>query len=331
MRAGAGLLLDGVAIAFLARNYPFRSVAKLALAVFAAGLVFVVLSSRLGLITDYVTYRDGVPRHFLGFKYALYPSAYAFMICALVVYLRRERLSVAGAAILVLFEYGLFSQTGSRLTFVLGIALIAGSLLLRLLMGRRLLVRALGLLAVPSFIVFGTISIWLAFAYDPSVAWMTSLNSLLEGRLALGHNAIVEYGTPLLGQRIAFYGNGLSNDGVLNIVGSYNYVDCAYVRALVAYGWLYLVLLLGILTLATAAAWRKGDDYFLLIQFVIGFCCVVDDLMLRPYFNVFFFAVVGMIFLVDEAGAKSKSSHAVGGVPVDAGRRDLAVAEVTEG
>lgn len=85
--------------------------------------------------------------------------------------------------------------------------------------------------------------------YNPQNTIYFQLNKLLSGRLALGQNAMSEYGISLFGKDIEWIGFNMEE----TLRGTYNYVDCSYVKILLDHG----ILFLGIVLLAYAYMLKK--------------------------------------------------------------------------
>lgn len=283
-----GRLLDGMLFIYCARNQSFRTIAKVSLWVIVTTMVIVVASAFAGLITNYVSYSAARVRFYLGYRYALYPAMYAFVVTSLCVYLRRDSMRIIEALGLIIFNWLIYQATVSRLSFYLAIAVVLAVLLMKKTRGRVLLSKPLGTLAISSFAVCAAVILWITVNYSSSVTWMYDLNgaSLLAGRFSLGQDALRTYGVSAFGQPITFVGNGLNPDGQ-RTVGTYNYVDSLYVLILVHYGWVFALGFVGLFTVVAWRAWKDRDPYLLLVLVFLALHGVLDDLMLWLNFDPF--------------------------------------------
>ena len=86
-------------------------------------------------------------------------------------------------------------------------------------------------------------SIWAALEYNADSPIWKSINSFINGRLALGQNGIQKYGIHLFGTPVKWIGN---NQQVLlhGYTGTYNYVDNSYLQILLQYGIILFFLVL---------------------------------------------------------------------------------------
>jgi len=277
-------------LTFCARRIPFPKIADFTLRVSFVTVAFIVFSGYLGIIDDVVMYKAGRVREFLGFRYALYPSGILLNMTALYVYIRKERITVPAAIFWGVLNWYVYYMTDSRISFVLAEALLVIALLMRWLPKLVRKIHALWAVAVASFGVCSIGSLVLTFCYNSSIPWMRRLNNMLEGRLNLGKKSLAQYGFSLFGKRISWVGNGLDVDGNV-IEGSYNYVDCLYVKMLQLYGIIFTALLIVLLCWAMFRLWRRREYHILMICTFVAAHCVLDDLSFTLHYNTFWIAM----------------------------------------
>ena len=109
---------------YCARNVDFRRIAKFSLFESILLLFLVILSSKIGIITNYISTDGGRIREYLGFRYALFPPMILFNITALELYLYKDKFSPFKYIILFILNYYVYIKTDSRLSFYLSILLI---------------------------------------------------------------------------------------------------------------------------------------------------------------------------------------------------------------
>ncbi len=85
------------------------------------------------------------------------------------------------------------------------------------------------------------VAVAVQFFYNPAQQFYVQLNGLLSGRILLGNRAIEQYGFTLLGQRIRWIGQGSIRKNPALV---YNYVDCSFLKYLLNYGIIFMILLL---------------------------------------------------------------------------------------
>lgn len=290
-----------VLLVFCSRGIDFDRLAKSSL-VLGFGCVLMVISlSIAGVIEDVVVVHGDRTRHYLGFRYALFPSQYLFLFTGLVLYLRRNRGFFIDSLLLISANCAIFILTDSRLSFFLSVAMIVlvsfarlRELRLKKKMGHSFKKRRLPAMygiAVGSFLVCLGVSVVLTVTYDPL---RPALNNLLGGRLFYGNQALFDYGIPFFSQPTDFNGNGLGSDGSLRSESiAYNYVDSLYILLLVKYGSVFSVLWVGAMTWVCADAYRHKEKVLLIILAFVAIHCAVDDLMIFLNYNTFLFLVAG--------------------------------------
>lgn len=221
-------LIDALVFAFAARNLEFRAIALFCFVEILLILLVVLGSVYLGVIADVVYQVQGRgDRHSLGFSHP--NGSGAFLLCCILLwtYIRGENFGLGDAAVCVGVMLALFQFTVSRGSLLAAGVLLVALLAFRLLRGR---VSSGGLFAVGtgSVCLAALASIALCLCYSPDVSWMGVVNSMLSGRISLGHDALELYGVTLLGQNVLL-GHGMP------------IVDNLYVRLLVKCGVLFTV------------------------------------------------------------------------------------------
>ena len=317
-RTNAPVLLDLIVLVYCGRFADFKSIARVSLWIMAIVLCLTVLAAELGLIKNYVSISSsqGVTRRreYLGFLYALQPAQLMFNISCIVVYLKGKRLTLPCALFLLAANLFIYLKVNGRLSFYIAAALVILAFLLRHKIGSTSIGSVLRRIA--PFIFFACFVLcWFAtVSYPGQGGCLRELNTILGNRLALGHDALTEYGTTIFGQSISFVGNGLDLDGSLNRASAYNYVDCLYVRLPILYGWVFTVLFLLGMTLVAVWAVKKRNCQLVLILIAIAVHCVVDDLAIRLQFSTFLFLLGacladGVSDLASRRRPKSKHSR----------------------
>lgn len=302
-------LLWSAAFAFSARHIEFKKIAKFALWVSIVCLLFIVVSSLIGIIPDYLdkTTHPGVTRHYLGFLYCLYPPTILFNIEALYIYLRKEKITWAELAVCALLCYGIYKLCDARLNFILNLLMIVGIIIVRYRSKlphflNKIIIHLSSLLPW-MFIICGVISLFFSFGYHSNIAWMSRVNAALGNRLEYGRISYERYGLNAFGQIIEMRGSGLNGSGIRE-KGRYFYLDCIYVRFLQEYGIILSIILILALTIVMHRIYKKKKHYLLVIMTVLALHAVVDDLILHLYFNTFW--IVCIYFLIPEKNKLQK-------------------------
>ena len=254
-------------------------------------LVFIILSSYLGIIQNYIYYSALRERQYLGFRYALYPSSILCNIIFLKIYIEKENVSWLSLICLLIGNYILFQYTDSRLTFMLGTVLIIFSAIMKKSQKFREIV--LNRVFIWSFLVLALLSIYATLNYDYLSDWQSDLNEALGGRLSLGNSTLKFYGYGLFGKMLSLSGNGLDENGMLN-TSTYDYVDNLYVLLLLRAGIIFLFIFLVAMTIIMKKIYIQKDSYLYIIFILLAFHGIIDDLIMLPQYNSFWFVVAAL-------------------------------------
>ena len=283
------------------RDVPFKKVAQTSLVVSTCLLFFIIVSAKVGIITNYIEVSESRVRSYLGFRYALFPSMLLMDIVAIVFCLKQNRIQYWKGLLLSLSVYWVYDQTDSRLTFFSSCILLACSLLIKwfpeLLSKLGYVFKAFKL----TFIVNAIISFWVSFTYlNSGYSFINDLlfkvNHMLGGRLYLANKSLNLYGFGLLGRPVEWYGNGLTVEGVRNYQTYYLYVDNLYVQVLQRFGLLILGLMLSVLTLTLSKIIKKRQWVLALILILMSFHSMIDDLNFYLHNNIFWILVGALIY-----------------------------------
>lgn len=289
-----GAIQNSVSAMFLfmycARKVSFEKIAKITLIVSVVLLIFIIMSGYLGIIDNYLYVKSGRYRWCLGFRYTLDGPTIFFNIVALCIYIKKNTMKIWQICILFLINYWFYIQTDSRSTAALTALMLCYLLYLKFRKREKNEENRFFALIIPSYIVFLLISLYMTVCYDPSKIWMAEINKVLNGRLRLGQNAIIEYGVHLFSQNISMVGNGLNAYGQIS-TKAYTYVDSLYIQLLVHYGIIFMILYLFVMTLVLIRCYKTREYLLMIILLFIGAHCLIDDLQLYLYLNTFWIAI----------------------------------------
>ena len=276
---------------YSARNMEVNKILRISYIISLVMLVFIILSSYLGIIQNYIYYSALRERQYLGFRYALYPSSILCNIIFLKVYIEKENVSWLSLICLLVGNYILFQYTDSRLTFILGTVLIIFSAIMKKSQKFREIV--LNRVFIWSFLVLALLSIYATLNYDYLSDWQSDLNEALGGRLSLGNSTLKFYGYGLFGKMLSLSGNGLDENGMLN-TSTYDYVDNLYVLLLLRAGIIFLFIFLVVMTIIMKKIYIQKDSYLYIIFILLAFHGIIDDLIMLPQYNSFWFVVAAL-------------------------------------
>ena len=197
--------IDGLCFIYVARDVEFKHLATFALIEMSLFFVVVVFAAHQGWISSPVYgHEGGRVRQTLGFGHPNTGPAFSVFIFMLWCYLRSSRFCWIDALGILSAEGALFHFTDSRTALMLTVVLVSLMCLYRYapqkLQGS-FIVRTI---TAGSVAFAATASLVVGLTFNPEVAWMSHLDSLMSGRPRLAHEALEEYGLPLIGEPVYF-------------------------------------------------------------------------------------------------------------------------------
>lgn len=284
-------------IIFLLKDFEFDKLVKFVLPVIISVFVFIILSSKLGVIQDYIEISATRIRHYLGFRYSLFPSTIMLNIVALYVYSKKEQVTYKSLLVLTLAVLWIFLQTNSRLAALSSMAFILLAILLKRFPKLLTRIRYLLVFLIPSYIFAAVASYVVAGKYTSAGSGLRAVDNFLGGRIYLASKSLYNYGFSWLGKNIQWVGNGLNADGQRSTM-SYLYVDNMYIQVLQKYGLLYLIIFVTLLTITLFILYRKKQYLLFLILSILAVYAMIDDLTFNLYYN-FFLVLLSLPFAVN--------------------------------
>lgn len=284
---------------FCGRNISFDKIAKVCLFTSSFLLGFIIISSYVGIIRNYVENYDGRYREYLGFLYSLYPAAHMSNITSLTIYLKRKSINWKAVSILLLANIWIFAKTNSRLSFGLSILTICLALVFQyvpeLLKNNKMLQIGMKF----SFVIFACVSLVCTLLYTENNIILQRFNTFLGNRLYFGKRSLFQFGVSFFGKsNIEWVGNGLDKNGIVPF-GESLYVDNLYIQVIQKFGIIFVILVLILLTIAMIKIVEQKKYILALIFTMIAIHCIIDDLFLAIFYNPFWI-VAGAILMSEE-------------------------------
>lgn len=284
---------------FCGRNISFDKIAKVCLFTSSFLLGFIIISSYVGIIRNYVENYDGRYREYLGFLYSLYPAAHMSNITSLTIYLKRKSIDWKAVSILLLANIWIFAKTNSRLSFGLSILTICLALVFQyvpeLLKNNKMLQIGMKF----SFVIFACVSLVCTLLYTENNIILQRFNTFLGNRLYFGKRSLFQFGVSFFGKsNIEWVGNGLDKNGIVPF-GESLYVDNLYIQVIQKFGIIFVVLVLILLTIAMIKIVEQKKYILAFIFTMIAIHCIIDDLFLAIFYNPFWIAA-GAILMSEE-------------------------------
>lgn len=243
-----------------------------------------------------IFYRGTTARHSFGFFYSTQLShIYFFNILAYCIY--RNQLKRTEYFIIVIIASIIFITTGSRNAFILTIVFL---ICYYMLFNQNNIYIWCYLRRYKEKIIyiskhFYTISFGLSFIssmlYNQQSFIFTKLNELLNNRLILGYNAIINYGIHLFGNYIKWIGMTEANTNQL-----YNYVDNSFLQILLTNGFVFICILLYFFYLLMKKLIDIKNYRLLLCLIFIAIHSLIDPQLLNIEMNIFLVLLVPFIY-----------------------------------
>lgn len=278
---------------YSARNVNTTTIVKISYRISLVLLIFIIVSSYLGWITNYITYDGGREREYVGFRYSLFGPAILCNIIFLKVYLEKDNIKWRTLIFLIIGNYALYEFTDSRLTFGLGMILLILTILIKMFSKFKIVL--MNKIIIGSYVVSGLLSLYFTISYNHLSEWQSNINEFLGGRLSLGYSTLKYYGYGLLGKKITLVGNGLDVDGYIT-TETYDYVDNLYIQLLLKLGLLFLVIFILGMTIVMWRVYRLNDVYLYIIFSLLALHGIIDDLMILPQYNSFWFVIAALFY-----------------------------------
>lgn len=288
--SGTATFMLIIVFVYCGRNIRFERIAIFSIMITSITVGFVIVSSYLGIIDNYVSLHIGNERNYLGFLYGLYAPCYLFNITILFLYVKKRAIKWLQILLILAVNYWMFVKCDARISFYLVVAAFVAAIVLKVkpdvLNHKRIICGFM----IGSWILCAGFSIYAITTYNGSISWMRELDEFLGGRLSLGQRGLLAYGFSWFGQEVHWVGAGLNAMGQLGR-GSYLYVDNLYAKIMIQYGIVLLIIFVLLYTIVMWKNWKDKDFYLLVFLTILSARCIIDDLSLNLYYNTFWFLI----------------------------------------
>ncbi len=240
----------------------------------------------IGVIPNWHYVMSGRERETLGFFYPSHLSSCFFYLSIMTLYLKKDQFRFFYLVIWEILNVVVYVVSDSRAAFyVLNIIYIV--FFVTKWFGKTdLYAKIVKVFSCLAFPVCAGTSLIACAVYDETGV-LARINTLLSGRIRLGHSGLLQYGIHLLGQDITWIGNGGLGYTKDVLEGTYNYVDCSYLKIMFDYGVLVLLFVLVGLTLSVYQAAKNGNIYFCLAMSMIAIYSMIEPRLLEIGFSPF--------------------------------------------
>lgn len=263
---------------------------------FLAGFVLVVLCSLTGVIENYRFVREEDVRYALGFIYPL--ETQSVMLVLTLLYLVLDWKALRFWKVLASFGANvlLYCFTRGRMSLIMAFLACVLFWLCRLV-PRQAMKAWLkkpwtqALMWVCVLFVF-LLPLILVTQFDWSDKWM-AWDALTNGRIRFGYQGLRDYGIPLFGQKVIWTGLGGAPDGpaYVEAANHYNYVDDAYLKLLIDYGWIAFASVLAGYGFSMRYWMRRGQTALLCALTVVMVLSLSEPRLVQIAMNPFLLAL----------------------------------------
>lgn len=304
LRAEAPGMMIPIYFIFSARNIDYRDIFKVTLVIQLSMMAVSVVCSLQGVILNEVWDEDTRARYSLGYTFCTYGSHISFFLTLLYMSLRKK-LNLLETFVLLAWNFIWYKATNTRIDLLLCVPAIVvcyGLSKLKFEVKDNWFYRIVFMAAGPVMAGVAIAGQWFYKAGSP--LW-EKLNSVLNGRLFYGHEAIQNYGFSFWGQYIKWIGRG----GIRKHPDwIYNYVDCSYLKYLLHYGiFFFAIFMLAIVLVGKSLPKKKNTG--LCIGFVFWLAYGMVDAELFELAFQPFLLLLGCICKEEFQTEKRKAAH----------------------
>ena len=268
----------------------------------------VVISSKIGLIKEYVFYNDIGARYSLGFVYISQLPFLVREICFIVLIITKRKNKLLVSILAIIISYIVYRVTLVRNLFYTSIILIV-LILINEYKSKIFTNYFIKKIIKYSFLIGATLSIFITINYHSSSEFYINLNEKLTNRPVIEHNMYEKYGISLFGKKIYMYGvSAITNNKKLTFA-DYSYIDNLFVQILLKDGVLIFSVFLILYTRVLDKCF-KNKEYreFGIWFFIIAVSSVIDDEAIVVAYN---FPIIFLLQILEKNKIKWEKSKYV--------------------
>lgn len=245
--------------------------------------IFVLFSFKLGFISQYIMYREGIPRYSLGFYHPNTLGVVFFILLAEYFFLKNGKLKIYNFLLSLGISFYIYYLTNSRTTLAITVFLILGICCVRYI-NKEKLKRFFSIFRFFPLIYLAA-TIWAVNNY-PTNNLVYQVDKILSGRIYYGRLFLNIYD-------INSFGNpDLEIIGTKQVSESYGalkgmILDNSFLLVLVRYGIIPLLLLIALYTILIVFIHKQEKYYFLIILVAFLTLGISESLTFNYQYNVF--------------------------------------------
>ena len=284
---GNNILFCSFLFIIAARN---MNVEKLIKAAFYIQIVLTICMAGLsyfGVITDWTYNLEGRNRHSLGYLYPSYISSIFFYVTLAYLFMRRKKVRFLEIVCIGILNIIIFHLTDSKTSFAmvfLAIIVLWAMKLYKKRLENGFISKLIYVYSIPGIAL---VSILACYIYNEENRFWVLINSFINNRLIMGHNALLEHGLSLFGKRISWTGYGGLGYLSSSLQDEYNFVDCSYVKILLDYGVIFFIIMIFGYMLVSKRAIEKKDCYMCMCILFMCIYSMIEPRIIEFGFNPF--------------------------------------------
>ncbi|MEE6664495.1 polymerase [Limosilactobacillus fermentum] len=287
------LILDMMALILGAKGVHFRKIIKWYYQIGLIMLIAVILYSLMGVITNlaYVVQDRGI-RYALGIVYPTDLASHVLYLMAAKSYLDFKKLCWKHYVFFLVMALLMWQVANARLSTITAIILVVCLIIAKKAQnGNRFAQQTASLYWIfTPILIF--VDIMATLNYDPMNQLFIKANSIFSNRLALSSEALQKYGVNLWGNHVIEHGWGGAKGLKMADINAlkYFYIDSSYIRLLIIYGVVALILITVIMMCISLRATVEHDYALVTVMLVVTLSCLVEQHLLDISFNPFLLA-----------------------------------------
>ena len=283
-----------------ARSVDFRRIVYLYFVVGTIILLFVMLCSLSGLIPNLVYRRNqtsGAIRQSFGIVYPTDFAAHVLFLIWAFSYLHFEKITSKSYIAFAVIAILLIRYCDARLSAVSVLLLIPVMMIGKQAKKSDGICRKIAVFfwCVPILMAYCIIA--MSYFYKPSNRLLETLNHMLSGRLAIGNEAIRQYGFSIFGRHMVEHSWGGVN-GMRMFMGDrskYFFVDSSFLRILILYGVIAFIIIMAILTIISYRSINYGEYALAAILVIVAVSAVVEQRLIDVSYDPFLIALLANV------------------------------------
>lgn len=193
-----------------------------------------------GVIPNNIWDEGGRHRYDLGFMYCTFGS-HLMLFITMVYSCIRKKITFMETVVLAAVSFLLYFYNNTRIDLCIVISFLLFFYVWTHFSDKIRKNFAAKIIFQYSGVIIALISIVAQTFYNSDIVLYSQINGLLSNRLYFGEKAIQEYGFTMFGQHIQWIGQGSIKKNPMLV---YNYVDCSFLKYMLNFGIVFLVLLL---------------------------------------------------------------------------------------